>query len=158
MKLLHFAALGVPLLLAAGSGGTPPPATPAASSSAAPQTAATAPQSAAAAPASAEGLAPLFGTWPADLSQCGQTTGPIKISQTRFEGAENGCDISGYADNGDGTFTAALACQSQGQTANENIRMRPIFAPTGEGIDLIYVDRGNQAFTVLRCKEPKAAN
>jgi hypothetical protein len=154
MKLLHFAVLGVPLLLAACSGGTPP-AAPAASSSAAPQAA---PQAAAAAPASADNLAPLFGTWAADLSQCGQPTGPIKISATRFEGAENGCDIGGYTDNGDGTFTAALACQSQGQTANENIKMRPIFAPTGEGIDLIYVDRDNQAFTVLRCKEPKAAN
>ncbi|HWA18228.1 MAG TPA: hypothetical protein VG757_04475 [Devosia sp.] len=150
MKLNYLAALGVPLLLAACSGG-PPPATPADSSSAAPQ-------AAAAAPANNDSLAPLFGTWAADLGQCGQQTGPIKISQTRFEGAENGCDITGYTDNGDGTFTAALACQSQGQTANENIRMRPIFAPTGEGIDLVYVDRDNQAFTVLRCKEPKAAN
>jgi hypothetical protein len=154
MKLLRLAILGVSLALAACSGGTPP-AAPAASSSAAPQGAAAAP-SAAAAPANAESLAPLFGTWAADLSQCGQTAGPIKISASRFDGAENGCDIGGFTDNGDGTFTAALACQSQGQTAKENIKMRPIFAPTGEGIDLIYVDRDNQAFTVLRCEEKKA--
>lgn len=101
-------------------------------------------------------LAPLFGTWALDPKQCGGQV--LKISKTRFEGADNGCDISGYTDNGDGTYTAAMSCTSGGQTAAENIQMRPIFAPTGEGIDLVYLNRDNLATTVLRCPEPAAAN
>jgi hypothetical protein len=98
-------------------------------------------------------VAALFGTWAADLGQCGGPTGPIMISQTRFEGAENGCDITGFTDNGDGTYTAALACQSQGQASNESIRMTPMFAPTGRAIEMVYLDRDNQTFTVLSCNK-----
>ncbi len=29
--------------------------------------------------------------------------------------------------------------------------MRPIFAPTGEGIDMVYLDRDNFKSEVLRC-------
>lgn len=99
-------------------------------------------------------LAPLFGTWALDPAQCGGQV--LKISQTRFEGAENGCDITGFTDTGNGAFTAALACAGEGQTVNEQIVMRPVFAPTGEGVELTYVNRDNLQTTVLRCPEPAA--
>ena len=148
MRLLPFAILPA-LLLAACSGSEP--AAPATSSEAAP-----AATPVAAAPASDDALAPLFGTWALDPSQC---SGPVlKISKARFEGAENGCDITSFSDNGNGTYTAAMSCTAEGQTANESIQMRPIFAPTGEGIDLVYLNRENLAATVLRCPEPAATN
>ena len=148
MRLLPLAVLPA-LLLAACSGGEPAaPAAPAASSEA--------PAPVAATPASDDALAPLFGTWALDPAQC---SGPVlKISKARFEGAENGCDISSFTENGNGSYTAAMSCAAEGQTANESIQMRPIFAPTGEGIDLVYLNRDNLAATVLRCPEPAAAN
>jgi hypothetical protein len=148
MKLFRTALLAAPLLLAACAGGTPPP--PASGTSSAPPPAAT---TAAATPANTDAIAPILGTWAADLKQCGQTAGPISISAKRFEGAENGCDIGGFTDNGDGTVTAALSCNSQGQTAKENIKLRPIFGPSGEGIEMVYVDRDNKAFVVYRCEQ-----
>jgi hypothetical protein len=151
MKHLRNALLAAPILLAACSGGTPPP--PASGTSSVPQEAAPA----TAAPASKDALAPVIGTWAADLSQCGNTAGPISISDTRFEGAENGCDIGSFTDNDDGTVTAALSCNSQGQTAKESIKLRPIFGPSGEGIEMIYLDRDNKSFVVYRC-EQSAAN
>jgi len=75
----------------------------------------------------------------------------LKISAKRFEGPGSGCDITGFSDNGDGTYTASMSCTAGGQTSNERISMRPIFAPTGEGIDLIYLDRNNLKSEVLRC-------
>ena len=135
----------VPLLaLAACTGNAPPPAEP---SSAPPA------PSQEAEPATDEALAPLFGTWALDPNQCEQN---IKISKTRFEGAENGCDITSFGDNGDGSFTAAMSCLSQGQTADEQIRMRPVFAPTGEGVELTYLNRDNLETLLLRCAEPAA--
>lgn len=138
----------IPALFLAACGGGEPPAPPA--SSEAP--AATTPV--ATAPASDDALAPLFGTWALDPNQC---DGPVlKISKTRFEGAENGCDISGYTDNGDGTYTAAMNCTAEGTMADESIQMRPIFAPSGEGIELVYLNRDNLAATILRCPDSEA--
>jgi len=143
MHYLRLAAIAGPmLLLAAFGGGDAPPAQPA--SSAAP-----APAPAVVAPASDDALAPLFGSWGLDPANCGDQV--LKISKTRFEGPGSGCDISGFTDNGDGTFTAAMSCTANGQTSKENVQMRPIFAPTGEGIDLVYLDRKNLASEVLRC-------
>jgi hypothetical protein len=149
MRLLQFAAVVIPAVVLSSCGDGTPPAAP--SSAAAPS-----PAAAQATPASAEALAPLFGTWALDPAKC---DGPVlKISQARFEGAENGCDISGFTDNGDGSYTAAMSCTADGQTAGESIKMRPIFAPTGEGIDLTYIDRDNLTTTVLRCPAPGPAN
>lgn len=136
------------LPLAACGGATPPADS---SSSAAPtQAAAPAPAAnASAVAAKADDIAPLFGTWGLDPSQCGDQV--LKISKTRFEGPGSACDISGFTDNGNGSYTAAMSCTANGQTATERISMRPIFAPTGEGIDLIYLDRNNLASEVLRC-------
>lgn len=115
---------------------------------AASQSAAEAP--APAAPASPAATAPLFGAWAAVLANC--ATAAVTISATRFEGAENQCDIKALADNGDGTFTASLACTGEGQTASESVQMTPVFAPTGEGVVLTYLDRGGEKVTLLRCK------
>jgi hypothetical protein len=94
-------------------------------------------------------LEPLFGTWATDLNNC--NNGAITISQSRFEGAENGCDIASIVDTGSWNFVATLSCTSQGRTAQERIRMIPLYAPSGEGIGLTYLDRDNQQVTVLRC-------
>ena len=94
-------------------------------------------------------LAPLFGTWATDLRNC--ESGAIRISRTRFEGAESGCDIASIIDTGGWNFVATLVCTSQGQSVRERIGMVPLFAPSGEGIGLTYLDRDNQQVTVLRC-------
>jgi hypothetical protein len=135
------------LPLAACGGGTPPAASSAQSTSAAPAPAPTAGK-----PAKDADLAPLFGTWALDPSQCGGQV--LKISKSRFEGPGSGCDISGFVDNGNGSYTATMTCTANGQASTERISMRPIFAPTGEGIDLIYLDRKNLASEVLRCEGP----
>jgi hypothetical protein len=46
-----------------------------------------------------------------------------------------------------------MTCTSQGQSADESIKMRPIFAPTGEGIELTYLNRNNLETTLLRCPD-----
>lgn len=109
-----------------------------------------APATPVAAPAKADDLKPLFGTWGLDPANCGDQV--LKISSKRFEGPGSGCDIAGFSDNGDGTYTAQMSCKSGGETSTERISMRPIFAPTGEGIDLIYLDRDNLKSEVLRCE------
>jgi hypothetical protein len=147
MRHLRLAGIILPaLLLAACGGGTPPVQT----SSAAQAPAAPPAQTVAAKPADDKALKPLFGSWGLDPANCGKQV--LKISKTRFEGPGSGCDISGYTDNGDGTYTAQMSCTANGATSTEKIQMRPIFAPTGEGIDLVYLDRKNQQAEVLRCK------
>jgi len=147
MRHLPLLAVVIPaaLLLAACGGGTPPPPqTASASSSAIPPT-----TTQVSTPASGDALKPLIGDWGLDPANCGDQV--LKISAKRFEGPSSGCDITGFTDNGDGTYTAAMSCTANGQTSNERIQMRPIFAPTGEGIDLVYLDRKNLASEVLRC-------
>jgi hypothetical protein len=119
-----------------------------------PQVAVTAPQPAPASqrPLSRQqqaALQPLFGVWAADLNSCDR--GAIEISQTRFQGAENGCDIISFVDTGNWNFIATLSCQSQGQAIQERIGMIPLYAPSGEAIGMTYLDRNNQAVTVYRC-------
>jgi hypothetical protein len=147
MRHLPLIAIAIPaalLLAACGSGTPPPPQTASTSSSAAAPT-----TTQVATPVSDDALKPLIGNWGLDPANCGDQV--LKISAKRFEGPGSGCDISGFTDNGDGTFTAAMSCTANGQTSNERIQMRPIFAPTGEGIDLVYLDRKNLASEVLRC-------
>ena len=147
MRHLPLIAIAIPaalLLAACGSGTPPPPQTASTSSSAAAPT-----TTQVATPANDDALKPLIGNWGLDPANCGDQV--LKISAKRFEGPGSGCDISGFTDNGDGTFTAAMSCTANGQTSKERIQMRPIFAPTGEGIDLVYLDRKNLASEVLRC-------
>lgn len=152
MRHLHLAAVLVPALLltACGGGSNPPPAQPSASQQPATPAPAAPPKGK---PASDKDLKPLIGNWGLDPANCGDQV--LKISKKRFEGPGSGCDITAFTDNGDGTFTAAMSCKANGQTSQERIQMRPIFAPTGEGIDLVYLDRNNLASEVLRCEAPK---
>jgi hypothetical protein len=154
LSRLAFALPLIAVLAACDNSPKPPPAEapaasqPAAQAPAAPRPAAAAPAaSKAATPAAA---APLFGNWAADLANC--DTSAVTISAARFEGAENLCDITALADNGDGSFTTSLACTAEGQTTNENVQMTPVFAPTGEGVVLNYLDRGGDRVTLLRCR------
>lgn len=96
---------------------------------------------------------PIYGTWATDLANC--RTGAITITARRFEGAQSGCDIESMVDDGRGTFLTTLSCRNGGQTGRERVAMEPLFAPTGEGIGLTYLDRGNQEVTVLRCEVPR---
>ena len=112
MRQLRLAAIVLPaLLLAACGGGNPPPAQPsaAAPSSAAP--AAPPPTTNVAAPADDKALEPLLGTWGLDPANCGDQV--LKISKKRFEGPGSGCDIAGFTDYGDGTYTASMTCTAQ---------------------------------------------
>jgi hypothetical protein len=154
MRYVRLAAVLVPafLLSACGGGSNPPPAQPSAAASTA-EPAAPAPAPPQTKAASDKDLAPLFGTWGLDPANCG--TQVLKISKTRFEGPGSGCDITAFNDNGDGTYTATMTCTAKGQSSSERIQMRPIFAPTGEGIDLTYLDRDNLKSEVLRCDVPK---
>jgi hypothetical protein len=114
----------------------------------------TAPAAPAATPATADAaLEPLIGTWAATTGNCST---PITIAANSFKGYENSCEISGWTDNGDGTFTAAMSCTAEGKTADEKITMTPLFGPQGEGIRLAYDDRGGDPVTVFRCSRPKA--
>ena len=142
-RFIQAAILLPPLLLAACTGANDTPPAPSS------QAGGTTPSQPVA--AGDEALAPLFGTWALDPAACSQT---LKISKTRFEGAESGCDITSYSDNGDGSYTAALSCGA----ATEQIKMRPVFAPTGEGIELTYLSRNNQETLVLRCADGDVVN
>jgi hypothetical protein len=126
---------------------TPAPSTPAAAATPAPV--ATRPVAA----ATAAQIAPMVGTWAADLNWCasGGAGTPITITETSFQGAENSCTIGGFTDKGDGSFDAALSCVAEGQTKSETLNMVPLFAPTGEGIKISYPDRGGDPVVVLRC-------
>lgn len=154
MRHIRLVAVAVPVLLAvAACGGGNQPGSP--SSQASTQTPAAPPPqtTTVSGPADQKALEPLFGTWALDLASCDKQV--LTISAKRFEGPGSGCDITGYTDNGDGTYTAAMSCTADGQTAKERISMRPIFGPTGEGIDLVYLDRKNLQSEVLRCPAAK---
>ena len=151
MRHLHLAAVLVPALLLTACGcGSNPPAQPSASQQPATPAPANPPPGK---PATDNDLKPLIGTWGLDPANCGDQV--LKISKKRFEGPGSGCDITAFTNNGDGTYTAAMTCKANGQTSQERIQMRPIFAPTGEGIDLVYLDRNNLKSEVLRCEAPK---
>ena len=145
----HLALFALPLILAACDQNTTPPASeaPPAPAVQAPAVETPAPAPAATGASNLD-LAPITGNWAALPENCAS---PIVITPTSFEGAENVCEITGLTDNGDGSLTAALTCQSAGETASESIRMTPIFGPTGEGIRLDYLDRGGEAVNVFRC-------
>ncbi len=159
MIALRFATAFAAIALLSACGGDPEPAAPTPQAESKPAAAAApatpaAPVTPAATPATAEGLAPLFGSWAGQLADCG--TLAIQVSETRFEGAENSCDIAGFSDNSDGSFTASMSCTGEGAKSEERVKMRPLFAPTGEAIGLTYLDRDNAEATVLRCNPPAA--
>ena len=147
MRQFRLVAIILPALLltACGGGSTPAPAQP----SAQPDVPAPQPVVQSTTPAKDADLKPLFGSWGLDPSNCGDQV--LKISKKQFAGPGSTCDITGWSTNGNGTYTAAMSCKANGQASTERIQMRPIFAPTGEGIDLVYLDRNNLQSEVLRC-------
>lgn len=90
------------------------------------------------------------GAWAADPAWCANTTGaeqPIRISESRFEGYENGCDIV-TIDGAAGSWNATLACQAEGQLSSEQVRMEVV----GETLNLTYLDRGAETVALTRCR------
>ena len=144
--------LALPLLAACD--GSPPPATPDTGAAAAP---ASEPPAApeAIAPATDAAMAPLLGTFAADLAWCDGDAGgdgfPVTITPTQFEGRENVCAIDSFTDIGEGRYEALLSCAAEGQTVNERLELVPIYAPSGEGLRITYTDRGGATATLLRC-------
>lgn len=67
------------------------------------------------------------GRWAADPVWCtDQSEGfPITITETRFEGRENICEMSGMEETPEGGVTAQLSCQSLGETVEEPIAFAP---------------------------------
>jgi len=143
-------AIALPLFLAAcDQSPAPTPSTTQQPASPAPSTPAPQPSSGSTGAAATD---PLIGSWAASPANC---AAPIVIAADSFQGAENSCTISGWTDNGDGSSTAAMSCQSEGQATSERIKMEPLFGPQGEGIRLSYLDRGGDPVTVFSCPTPR---
>lgn len=100
--------------------------------------------------------APSFvGVWSANALWCANPQGdrrPIILTPQRFEGYENSCDIARIREVAGG-YDADLVCQSEGQTAQETVRL----AVSGDMLMLTYLDREGQMTKLGRCPgSPKA--
>ena len=143
MRLATTLAIVVAALSLAGCGGGAPPAgpaggTPASSGPAEPEPATpTAPATAANLPVGAQ---PLLGTWSADLAACGNAQAVTVITASSLVSPARTCVIA-LADNKDGSFSTTCG--------PDKLQLTPIFAPTGEGINLV-VGAGDRQ-TLLRC-------
>lgn len=87
------------------------------------------------------GARPLIGSWAADASGCADTAALTVVSATSYAVGGKSCDIA-LADNKDGTFSATCGKQ--------DLKLTPIFGPTGEGI---RVAAGDKSSTVFRCSK-----
>ena len=85
------------------------------------------------------GAQPLLGSFAADLANCGNKQSVTVITATSYSVGDKSCDMT-LAANKDGSFIATCG--------GDKISMMPIFAPTGEGINLKL---GDKKATVLRC-------
>ncbi len=97
---------------------------------------------AAPAPASAKfpaGAAPLIGTWAATPGSCDDASAVTTITATSYASPAGKCDIALKA-SGDGF---AITC------GNAQLTLVPVFAPSGEGINVITADGKRE--TILRC-------
>lgn len=95
--------------------------------------------------------APFYvGQWAADPVWCNdQTDGfPITITEDRFEGRENICEMATIQSTPEGGATAQLTCQSEGETTQEPIT----FAQAGDQIAIVWPDRGTEATLFSRCE------
>lgn len=89
------------------------------------------------------------GRWAADASWCAASQGeqrPIEITATRFEGYENGCDLTEVHQVGEG-YVASLRCVSQGATVNERVRL----IVADQTLNLTYLDRDGQSAALTKC-------
>lgn len=96
--------------------------------------------------------APFYvGQWAADPVWCtDQTDGfPITITETRFEGRENVCEMTAIEPTPEGGATAQLSCIAEGETIEEPI----VFAQAGEDIAITWPDRGTEPTLFSRCAE-----
>jgi hypothetical protein len=127
--------IALPLLAACSNEQPPPPAaeTPAVT---APAVKAPATPAAASIPAGAE---PLIGKWAASLANCGDAAAVTTITATSYASPAGKCDISLKA-SGDGFATTCGSAQ---------LTLTPVFAPTGEGINVVAADGKRE--TILRC-------
>lgn len=85
------------------------------------------------------GAAPLIGTWAASLSSCGDAAAVTTVTATSYASPAGKCDMNLKA-SGDGF---AITC------GNTELTLVPVFAPSGEGINVIAADGKRQ--TLLRC-------
>lgn len=95
------------------------------------------------------GPATFVGRWAAQASWCPNTTGaeqPITISTTRFEGYENSCAITSL-DQADDGYEATLACQAEGTTNRERVRM----SAAGDALRLTWLNRDGAVVQLVRC-------
>ncbi len=97
------------------------------------------------------GRAPVsfVGRWAAQPGWCGNTTGAeqaIEISTTRFEGYENGCDIT-RIDEVRGGYVVGLACEAEGVSTIE----RAGFSASGRTLTVTWLDRASMKTEFTRC-------
>lgn len=89
------------------------------------------------------------GRWAAQPTWCGNTVGPeqaIEISTTRFEGYENGCDITEIGEV-QGGYIAYVTCQAEGDTNSERLRM----SVADQTLTLTWIDRSDVRTELKRC-------
>ena len=100
-------------------------------------------------PAVPAASATIVSRWAAQASWCANTSGPqrpIEISIQRFEGYENSCAITSL-DQVTGGYEATLACQSEGTSARERVRL----TPQGDALRLTWMDRNEAVVNLVRC-------
>lgn len=133
--------VALPLLAACSNDQAPKPA----AETPAPRPAVTAPATpgpATPAPTTAKlpsGAEPLIGTWAAALSDCGNAGAVTTITATSYASPAGRCEMNLKPSN-DGFVTAC---------GNAQMTLTPVFAPSGEGVNVVVGDGKRQ--TVLRC-------
>lgn len=83
---------------------------------------------------------PITGTW------CSPAGGRFSISQDRFDSRENKCAIT-RLNNFQGTFTASLACEGEGQTSEEDVTISPV----GKSLHITFLSRAGKRAIVTPC-------
>ncbi|MFN4287264.1 MAG: hypothetical protein ACK4E3_02055 [Brevundimonas sp.] len=91
------------------------------------------------------------GTWAADAQWCANTAMttdrvPVRISETRFEGYENSCDIIALDETGEG-WDAQMICMAEGMEYRHTVRM----VADGDTLRLTYLERGTDPIMLVRC-------
>lgn len=95
------------------------------------------------------GPASFVGRWAAQPDWCGNTTGPeqaIEISTTRFEGYENGCDITRIGEVSGG-YIAYLSCDAEGVSTAERLGLSVL----GQTLSVTWLDRASLKTEFTRC-------
>jgi hypothetical protein len=139
MRLGFAAAFVLVLPLLAACSNDQPPAKPSAEASTQATLAAATPAKPVAVKVAPE-MAPLLGTWAPALASCGDQQAITTITETKYTSPAGSCDISLSAGK-DGSFSTTCG--------KNQMTLTPVFAPTGEGVNVVVGDGKRQ--TVLRC-------